>query len=244
LATPLPRRAAGAVVTLLATVLSVFAFASPAQAEDGYQYWNYFHLEGEKWAFSQVGPADYQPEDGDVEGFRYGTSTTSQGIEPRADLAEVNFDTVCGSTEAGQGEKRVAVLLDYGVEMGNGAPPEPRAQCAVVEEDASTQDVLGEVAQVRVESGLTCALDGYPPSGCGEPVKNAEVPASEEPVSFALPIDTSAGAAAAPDAAADRSADASEEEGSALPLPLVAVAVAVVLIAVAALLLSRRGKKA
>ncbi len=244
MATLLPRRIVGAIITLFLTVVSVSAFAAPAQAEEGYQYWNYFHLEGDTWTFSQVGPADYKPKDGDVEGFRYGTSTASKGIEPRADLSEVGFDAVCGDTEAGQGEKRVAVLLDYGVEMGNGTPPEPRADCAVVDTKASTQDILGEVAQVRVESGMTCALDGYPASGCGEPVKNADVPANEQPVAFALPVDTSAGTSDdATKPAASNEAEAEAEDGTALG-PVLVVALVVVLIAAAALLLSRRAKKA
>jgi hypothetical protein len=237
LPTLLPRRVVGAIITFFLTLVSVSAFAAPAQAEDGYQYWNYFHLEGETWAFSEVGPADYQPEDGDVEGFRYGTSTTSQGIEPRADLAEVNFDTICADTEAADGEKRVGVVLDYGVELGSGAPPEPRAECAVVPADASTQDILGEVTEPRVESGMTCALDGYPASGCGEPVKDAEVPAEEEPVAFALASD-GAEDSGTTDAAADEA-----EDGTPLG-PVVIVALVVVLIAVAALLLSRRNKRA
>ncbi|HEU4511575.1 MAG TPA: SCO2322 family protein [Nocardioidaceae bacterium] len=245
MATLLPRRVVGAIITFFLAAVSVSAFAAPAHAEEGYQYWNYFHLEGDTWAFSQVGPADYQPKDGDVEGFRYGTSTTSQGIEPRADLSEVDFDAVCGDTEAAEGEKRVAVLVDYGVELGNGTPPEPRAQCAVVDEKASTQDILGEVAEVRVESGMTCALDGYPASGCGEPVKDAEVPAEEEPVAFALPIDTGAGASDADTSDADTDPVASEEAEDGTTLgPVLVIALVVVLIAVAALLLTRRNKKA
>lgn len=238
MATLLPRRAVGAIITFLLALVSVSAFAAPAHAEEGYQYWNYFHLEGEKWAFSQVGPADYQPEDGDVEGFRYGTSTTSQGIEPRADLSEVGFDSICAGSEAAAGEKRVAVVLDYGVELGSGTPPEPRAECAVVPADATTQDILGEVTEPRVESGMTCALDGYPASGCGEPVKNAEVPTDEEPVAFDLPSD-SAEDTGTTDAAMSEEA----EDGSTLG-PVLVIALAVVLIAAAALLLSRRNKKA
>ena len=243
LATLLPRRVVGAILSLFLAAVSVSALAAPAHAEDGYEYWMYFHLENDKWAFSQVGPADYQPKDGDVEGFRYGVSTANTGIEPRADLAEVNFDTVCGDTAAADGEKRVAVLVDYGVEMGGETPPEPRAQCAVVADDASTQDVLGEIAQVRVENAMTCALDGYPASGCGEPVKDAEVPTDEEPVAFALPIDTSPDGAGTTDAGSDQAAPDEAEGGTALG-PVVIVALVVVLIAVAALALSRRNKNA
>jgi len=234
LATLLTRRVVGAVSSLLLATVALTGLAGPAHAEEGYQYWNYFHLENDAWAFSEVGPADYQPEDGDVEGFRYGTSTVAQGIEPRADLAEVNFDSVCADTDAADGEKRVAVLIDYGTDEGQGTPPEPRAECAAVAQDASSQQVLGEVSDVRVESGMTCALDGYPATGCGVPVKDADVPTNEEPVAFALPSD-------APDGTSDA---AVTSEGDDVPWVLVGLGALVVLIAAGALLMSRRNKAA
>ncbi|HSE10469.1 MAG TPA: SCO2322 family protein [Nocardioidaceae bacterium] len=236
MATLLPRRIVGILTSLLVVTAAVAGLAGPAHAEDGYQYWNYFHLENDTWAFSQVGTADYRPEDGDVEGFRYGTSTESTGIEPRADLGEVNFETICADTEAAAGEKRVALVLDFGVDEGNGPPPEPRAECAVVAQDATTQQVLGEVAEVRVEGGMTCALDGYPATGCGEPVKNAQVEADEQPIAFAMPSSEGDDAGTS-DAAAD-----SQESG--VPWGLVAAALIVVLIAAGAFTLSRRNKSA
>lgn len=233
LTTPV-RRVVGAVCSLLVALIATVGLSAPAHAEGGYRYWNYFHLEDGAWAFSQVGPAEYQPEDGAVEGFRFGTSTMSQGIEPRADLDEVNFDTVCSGVEAAAGEKRVAVLLDYGTDEGVGTPPEPRAECAVVAADATTQDVLGEIADLRLEKGMVCGIDGHPATGCGDPVKNAEVPTDEEPVAFALP---DAGSAE------ESAADQGEDEGG-LPLPLVAVAALVVLLAAGGYLVSRRSKSA
>ena len=114
MASPLVRRTVGVLSTLLVTAAAVVGLSGPAHAEDGYQYWHYFHLDGDAWAFAETGPADFVPEDGAVEGFRFGTSTMSQPIEPRADLAEVDFDGVCAGTEAADGEKRVAVVLDFG----------------------------------------------------------------------------------------------------------------------------------
>ena len=114
------RRIVGALASALLACLAVTGFAGAAHAEDGYQYWNYFHLENDAWEFSMDGPAEYQPKDGAVEAFRYGTSTETQGIEPRVDLAEVSFDTVCADQDAAAGEKRVAVVLDYGTDEGNG----------------------------------------------------------------------------------------------------------------------------
>ena len=165
--------------TLLALVVPVLAAAglvlttsAPAHAEAGYRYWNYAHLQGEEWTFADTGPGDFTPEDGAVEGWRYGTSTVSQGIFPRADLAEVSFDTVCADAEAAEGEKRVAVLVDFGTEAdAEGADvPDPVAECAVVPADANGSQVLESVVDVRQGDGMTCALDGYPAQGCGDPV--------------------------------------------------------------------------
>lgn len=213
MADPILRRIAGAVASLFLAAGALAALPGPAHAEEGYQYWMYFHLEGDTWTFSDVGPADYQPEDGAVEGFRYGISTPSAGIEPRADLDQVNFDTICAGTEAGQGQKRVAVVVDYGTVEGNGTPPQPRAACAVAAEDASTQRVLAEVAEVRVEGGMTCALDGYPPRGCGEPVANADVPEEEQPVAFALPSGASQDAGTADATAGEAEGEAEGDAG-------------------------------
>jgi hypothetical protein len=233
LATPLRRRLVGAVSAVIVSLVSLAGVAGPAHAEDGFQYWNYFHLQGGHWAFSDVGTADYQPKDGTVEGFRYGTSTGTQGIEPRADLDEVNFDTVCAGADTPKGEKAVAVVLDFGTEMGNGTPPKPRADCAVVPQDATTSQILQEVAEVRVESGMTCALDGYPASGCGVPVKNAKAPADEENVAFALPSDSSK----------SDTAPSTQQDGD-TSWPLVGLAALAVLIAGAAVALTRRGRTA
>ena len=231
MATLLPRRVVGLLTTFLLAVVTVGSLAAPAQAEDGYQYWNYFHLHNGTWAFSKVGLGDYQPKDGDVEGLRYGTSTASQGIEPRADLTKVTFDTVCADTKPAQGKKRVAILLDFGTETGAGTPPEPRAECAVGPEQASSQQLLARVADLRLESGMTCAIDGYPVKGCGTPVKNAQVPAHEQPVAFALPSDDAA------------TTDGTEGDNG-IPWAPIGIGAVVVVLAGGALLMSRRSKTA
>jgi hypothetical protein len=96
--------------------------------------------------------------------------------------------------------------------------------------------VLDEVADVRVEGGMTCALDGYPATGCGVPVKDADVQAEEETVAFALPSDGD-GDAGTSDAAA-------ESESSETPWGLVGLGALVVLIAGGAFAMSRRSKTA
>lgn len=188
------RRLLGVLSSVLVAGFLVAGFAGTAHAVDGYRYWNYFHLKADTWAFSQVGASDYQPKDGDVEGYRFATSTTAKGVAPRADLSEVNFGTICASAQAVAGQKRVAVVVDYGTEADadGTTPPAPLGECAVVQPNANGQDVLQVVADVRVEKGLTCALDGYPAKGCGDAVPDAPPPATEQTVAFDLPNDDSA----------------------------------------------------
>jgi hypothetical protein len=186
---PAVRRTVGSLLALVASLLLVTGTAGSASAEDGYRYWNYSHLTGGDWEFAQTGPGDFTPKDGDVEGWRFGTSTVSQGISPRADLDKVTFDAVCEGAKAASGEKRVAVLVDFGTEAdAQGAEvPEPRGECAVVPQKATGQQVLESVVDVRSDQGMTCALDGYPAKGCGDPVSDADVPAKAQSVAFQLP---------------------------------------------------------
>ncbi len=230
-----------ALLTALALGAATLATAGSASAADGYRYWNYFHLDKGAWAFSTVGAGQYQPKDGAVEGWRFGTSTTSQGVTPRADLTKVTFAAVCAAEKPAAGKKRVAVVIDYGTESDakGSQVPEPRAACAVVDAKASGQQVLESVAQVRSGNGMTCAVDGYPVTGCGEPVKNATVPTDEPTVAFALPAGTEATGADAANTAAKSGEQASEDENSLL-WPLVGVAAVVVLVGGGAVAMNRR----
>jgi hypothetical protein len=90
---------------------------------------------------------------------------------------------------------------------------------------------------VRVEGGMTCALDGYPASGCGDPVADADVPTDEEPVAFALAADTD------PDSDAGGTSGAADDSGAVSPW-LVAVAALVLLLVIAAVVTARRRKAA
>ncbi|MGZ4494594.1 MAG: SCO2322 family protein [Nocardioides sp.] len=220
------------VLTALVAAVVLGGVVSPANAADGYRYWGYFHVQGQKFTFAQTGPAGFVPKDGTVEAYRFGTSTAKQGVQPRADLAKLDFATVCQDTKAATGKKRVAVLLDYGTaaDAGGAKVPAARAACASVPTKANGQQVLAAVAQVRTSKGLICALDGYPATGCGDPVKNASVPTSEPTVGFALP----ASADAKP---------ATTDSGSNTAL-LVGGGVLVVLLAAGGFALSRRTRAA
>lgn len=229
----LSRTRSRAVLLLVAAAAVLLGTTAPANAADGYRYWGYYHVQSGDYAFAKTGPGGYTPKDGSEEAYRFGTSTASQGVKPRADLTKLTFAAVCKDTPAAAGKKRVAVLLDYGTAAdANGAKvPAPRAACAQVATSANGQQVLAAVAPVRSSKGLVCALDGYPATGCGDQVKNATVPSAEPTVAFALP------------AAADSSSGSSGGGSGSTPL-LVGGAVVVVVLAAGGLFLSRRTRTA
>ena len=214
------RRHLATVLCAVVTAMSCLA-AGPAQAESGYRYWGYFHSEAgsNAWKFADKGPDDTTPADGSVEGWRFAITVGTSGREPRA---AADFDAICGDAAADEGEKRVAVVIDYGVaaEAPDGeTPPEPRGECAVVSAQASGTQVLQSVADVRVDAGLTCGIDGYPAGECGPEIKDASVPAKDEPVTLQL-----------------ASADAAAE----FPWAPVGVGIVVLALAAAAWLIVRR----
>jgi hypothetical protein len=238
---PSVRRTVGSLLALVASLLLVTGTAGSASAEDGYRYRNYSHLTAGDWEFAQTGPGDYTPKDGDVEGWRYGTSTVSQGIAPRADLDKVTFDAVCEGTKASAGEKRVAVLVDFGTEAdAQGAEvPAARGECAVVPEKATGQQVLESVVDVRSQQGMICALDGYPAKGCGDAVPDADVPAKAQSVAFQLPAAAQPAGSADTAQAADRT-----DDGTGNGWLLLGVAALVVVLAGVAVPLYRRNRDA
>ncbi|NUR08322.1 MAG: hypothetical protein HOQ22_14600 [Nocardioidaceae bacterium] len=231
-----PRRVAGVLLALLLPLLYVVTAAGSAQAADGFKYWNYFHVQGAKYAFAQTGPADFTPKDGTVEAYRYGLSSTAAGLPPRTDATTYTFDDLCQDSKAKAGEKRVGVLLDYGTaaDAASGeTPPDPRGACAVVPTAANGQQVLDEVTDLRVQGGLVCGIDGYPAKGCSITVKNPPAQQTEQSVDFTLPA-----------SAADTRAASSTDDDGGVSWPLVGVAAAVVVLGGGALLLARRNRSA
>jgi hypothetical protein len=157
----------GGVGVLLALALGLLT-AAPAQAAT-YQYWGYYQLTNGTWTFAQKGPADTNPADGSVEGWRWAI-TEESGTPPRNPRVTPAFDNVCGSAAPESGKKRVAVVIDYGRDVdGDGAtPPKPVAKCATVPTAATGAEVLAAVATVRNgDGGLVCGIDNYPATGCG-----------------------------------------------------------------------------
>ena len=129
-----------------------------------------------------------------------------------------------GDVAAVDSQKRVAVLVDFGVEADareGEQPPAPYAACAQVPSNATGMQVLDAVADVRSETSdfgpALCGIDGYPAAGdCFTSTSQAS-PADEGFVDFAV-------------VGEDEPAEEGEDdEDSNLPLLLGAAALVVVL---------------
>lgn len=166
------RGSAGLVVGLLAALLALTA--APAQAA-GYRYWSFWERDGKAWTYATTGPSQTKPSDGDVQGFRFAVSADSKdATQPRG---TTDFKAICADTPAKDGEKRVALVVDFGTAQdapSGETPPKPRTACAQVGEDATSADALAAVAKpLRYDSNaLLCAIAGYPRTGCGEQVSS------------------------------------------------------------------------
>jgi len=185
-----------AMLTLLFTSVAVVGLSAPANATDYYRYWTYFQVKGDTYVASQKGVGAFVPKDGSIDAYRYAAPQDYKEPNlPRVDLTEVTFDAVCGDTEAADGNKRVAVIIDYGVEADAEGQevPEPTAACASVPTTATGLQVLDAVADVRSKSSsmgpLLCGIDGYPAKGCADQVTTTATPADRGFVDLALSSD-------------------------------------------------------
>jgi hypothetical protein len=219
------------VLSLLAGLLLAGTVATTAQAEDGYRFWGYYQWSSGQWAFSQKGADAFVPADGAVEGWRFAVG----GAKPRVPRAAGDFEAICGKTPAETGKKRVALVVDPGTpeDAPSGETPgQATGTCVVTDPKANGAKVLAAVSPVRIEKGLTCGIAGYPAKGCGDPVKNIQVPATDNQVT--LQVNAAVGSTAAPAAAS------SDSGGGAPWTAIIIAAVVVVVLAGGGLFLSRR----
>ncbi|MER7577274.1 SCO2322 family protein [Streptomyces sp. NPDC126514] len=167
---------------LLMAALALWAAAPSAQAA-GYRYWSFWDRDGSAWTYATQGPSTTVPSDGDVQGFRFTVSEDSaDAATPRG---TATFGAICARTPARDGEKRVALVLDFGTKAespSDETPPKLRTACARVGEDATTADALASVAKpLRYDSNaLLCAIAGYPSAGCGEKVAKSAPKSTEQ----------------------------------------------------------------
>jgi hypothetical protein len=245
-------------ISLLALLLAGFvavgtapsAQASAAAPADVYRYWGYFTVQDDAFVAQQTGPAGATPKDGDIEGYRYAAPADYKKPNlPRADLSVVTFDAVCGDKTAEAGQKRVAVLIDYGVDedADSGAtPPEPEALCAVVPTKANGLQTLQSVApDLRTQKSsfgpLLCGISGYPATGCADVKAETGTPADGAAVTCTGLDDgsTESTDSSGSDTSAASSSDADDDSNAPL---LIGIAVLVVVIVGGGLLLQRRNR--
>lgn len=227
---------ATALTTALATALLtplLGLLGAPAASAAVYRYWGYFHGNGNGgWTFASKGPASYVPKNHAVEGWRFAIV----GKQTRFPRTKSSYDAVCpANMRMPAGTKAVAVYLDFGLasEAPAGSnPPQPLAACVVTSIKATGAQVLAKAAKVRTQKGLTCGIDNYPASGCGDQVKSApNVKLPEPSVKFDVVRATATGAATShptPSAGAPAAATPTQPSHT-LRYVLIAVLVAVVL---------------
>jgi hypothetical protein len=175
---PRQARMLRAAIILTLVTLAGGVLASPAQAA-AYRYWGYFHLVKGSWAFASTGPAQAVPAGGSVEGWRFAVADQSSIRTPRA---TPTFDALCAGTAVKAGTKRVGLVIDFGrpADSADGTTaPAARAACVAVPVRATGSDVLiAAGATLRLGKGLTCAIDGWPVTGCGESVPSVSAAAA------------------------------------------------------------------
>lgn len=220
-------------LSLLIAGIGAVGFAAPAQAaDDAYAYWIYYTVKDGEFSFQEdAGPAKHVPEDGDIEAYRYAAAVYPPTQQPRADLSELDFDTLCADEDSGDDEKRVGVLIDYGLDSdapeGDRVPP-PMAACAVVPEGANGMQVLSSVGKTRLDGkNALCGINGYPSAGCFEAAAKAS-PEDGEPVAFSGAAET------------DKSEESADDEDSGNALLIGGVVVVVLALGVGGALLNRR----
>lgn len=164
------------VVLVLGGVLLALGLGSVGQGEAyaaAYRYWSFWERDGSAWAYATQGPSTARPADGEVQGFRFAVSRdSSDAAQPRG---AADFASICRNTAARGGEKRVALVIDFGATADapeSETPPKARTACARVPDDATTAEALASVAKpLRYDTNaLLCAIGGYPVRGCGEAV--------------------------------------------------------------------------
>lgn len=165
-ARPAHQRRAFAVLMALAVALAALVGAAPQAHAANYVYWSYWQVTAGKWTYYTVGSDQSTPADGSVEGWRWGID---DGTGSRAPRMMPTFEQLCGTTAAQPGMKRVGLVVDFGRDAdGDGTTPPPAAiaTCVVAPPAATGTALLAKAGGVRTDKGLTCAIGGYPASGC------------------------------------------------------------------------------
>jgi hypothetical protein len=239
-------RIALALLALILTSVALVGTTAPANAATYFRYWMYFSAQDGTYDTYDKGVGATVPKDGSIEAFRFAASDTKNPNQPRIDLASVDFDAVCGDTAAMDGQKRVAVLIDFGVDADSKGQviPEPEAACAQAATKATGLQVLQSVAEVRTESSsfgpLLCAIDGYPEKKCANDESDVATPADDGFLDLALNADSASDDATDATDGSD-SSDASEDDDDSNNAPLyMGLGVVVVVLVAGGVYVTRR----
>jgi len=218
-ARPAQQRRAFAVLMALAVALAALVGAAPQAHAANYVYWSYWQVTAGKWTYYTVGSDQSTPADGSVEGWRWGID---DGTGSRAPRMMPTFEQLCGTTAAQPGMKRVGLVVDFGRDAdGDGTTPPPAAitTCVVAPPAATGTALLAKAGGVRTDQGLTCAIGGYPASGCS--VQLASLTDAQKAADTPLAMPTTApttAATTAPTTAAVAATSASAASGGTSPV--------------------------
>ena len=162
--------------TALALAGVVNVVAPPADASTAYRYWSYWTAEPDatQWQYATEGSGTRIPSDGSVEGWRFGIAGDATRIQPGT---LPDFAAICADFEATTDGKRVAVVIDPGSPEEapeNEAPGAVLTQCVVAAEKATGLQILQTIAEVRMDAGFVCGVNGYPAQECAPLVELPE----------------------------------------------------------------------
>jgi len=166
------------------SVLSVVAL--PAEASTAYRYWSYWNAGPgtTQWQYATEGSGTFLPDDGAVEGWRFGIADEAARIQPDT---VPDFDAICAGVARPADGKRVALVLDPGIAdhaPSGEAPGQFRTACVTTSTASTGLQILQSIATVRMDAGFVCGIDGYPSVECAPLVEvpDTSVPNDEVPI--------------------------------------------------------------
>jgi hypothetical protein len=164
--------------TIIAAVIAALltpSLFSPAQAVDkGWRYWGYYQSAAgsNTWKAAMTGPT-VDIADGSVEGWIF--TFSSDDIPSTPPSVKPDFKSICGTTKAQPGFKRIGLVIDFGKQAY--APKGEKikktiVRCVLTTNDSQGIDVLAYEVKVRsANSGLICGFNGYPAKECGAEIR-------------------------------------------------------------------------
>lgn len=204
-------------------VLVVALALAPAEAT-AYRFWSYW-TGGSQWTYSSKGPAFRVPPGDSVEGWHFVVSPDGGSASTPPSAASAYHALCPGQPAAPSGQKRVAVVIDFGpagIAPSGESPPAEIIECVSAPEGANGLQVLQQVVKLRFHtSGLICGIAGYPATECpGDRAAPADRKTTSPPQS-AIPAATPTAPAQVPAPPADDAGSGDSpsptSEGSASP---------------------------